>query len=249
MALHIAILADIHGNLEAFRACLEDARARGADRIVLLGDLVGYGADPEAVLEIAMAEVAGGALALLGNHDAAAATGATSGMNEAAAAAIAWTRARLDPAQRGFLAALPLTIEAEGCLFVHADASAPARWRYVTDAEAARRSLAATDAQATICGHVHRPALYSLAESEKITAFRPAAGVAVPLSRGRRWLAVMGAVGQPRDGNPAACYGLIETGDMTLTWRRVPYDIGAAAGKIRAAGLPERLAERLFHGS
>ena len=246
--MRLAILADIHGNLEAFRACLEDARARGAERLVLLGDLVGYGADPEAVLDIAMDEVAGGALALLGNHDEAAARGSTSGMNEAAAAAIAWTYARLDPARRAFLAALPLTLEAEGCLFVHAEASAPARWRYVTDAEAARRSLAATDAPVTICGHVHRPALYSLSESEKLTAFRPVAGGAVPLSRGRRWLAVMGAVGQPRDGNPAACYGLLEIATMSLTWRRVPYDIAATAAKIRAAGLPERLAERLFRG-
>lgn len=246
--MQIAILADIHGNLEAFRACLEDARARGADRVLLAGDLVGYGADPEAVIDLALEAVAGGALAVLGNHDEAGATGATGGMNEAAAAAIAWTHARLDPARRAFLAALPLTIAAEGCLFVHAEASAPGRWRYVTDAEAARRSLSATDAAVTICGHVHRPALYSLAESEKITSFRPVSGGAVPLSRGRRWLAVMGAVGQPRDGNPAACYGMLDTATMSLTWLRVPYDIAATAAKMRAAGLPARLAERLFNG-
>jgi diadenosine tetraphosphatase ApaH/serine/threonine PP2A family protein phosphatase len=246
--LLLAILADIHGNLEAFRACLDHARGCGAERLVLLGDLVGYGADPEAVVDIAMAEAAAGALILLGNHDQAVATGATAGMNEAAAAAIAWTRARLDEARRDFLAGLPLIAEAEGCLFVHADASAPARWRYVTDAEAAERSLAATAAQVTVCGHVHRPALYSQGGSGRITAFHPVPGVAVPLSRGRRWLAVMGAVGQPRDGNPAACYGLFDTASREMTWQRVPYDIAAAAAKIRAAGLPERLADRLFVG-
>jgi diadenosine tetraphosphatase ApaH/serine/threonine PP2A family protein phosphatase len=246
--LRIAILADIHGNLEAFRACLDDAHARGAERIVLLGDLVGYGADPEAVLAIAMALVAGGAIALLGNHDEAAASGRTPGMNDRAAAAIAWTHARLGAAERRFLAALPLTCTAENCLFVHAEASDPGTWHYVADAEAARRSLDATDAGITVCGHVHRPALYSLGETGKLTPFRPVAEAPVPLARGRRWLAVMGAVGQPRDGNPAACYGMLDTATPEVTWLRVPYDVAAAAARIRAAGLPGSLADRLFEG-
>jgi diadenosine tetraphosphatase ApaH/serine/threonine PP2A family protein phosphatase len=246
--MRLAVLADVHGNLEALRACLDHARARGAERIILLGDLVGYGADPEAVLEIAMAEVAAGAVALLGNHDEAAIGTAGTGMNDQAALAIAWTRRRLSDAHRRFLAALPLTHEEDGRLFVHAEASAPARWRYVTDAEEARRSLEATDAQATICGHVHRPALYSLAQSDKINAFAPVAGAPVPLARGRRWLVVLGAVGQPRDGNPAACYAMIDTLRSEVAWQRVPYDIGAAAAKIRAAGLPAGLADRLFLG-
>jgi len=246
--LRLAILADIHGNLEAFRACLEHARARGAERVVLLGDLVGYGADPEAVLALAMEEVAAGAFALLGNHDEAAAGGRCPGMNDVAAAAIAWTHRRLDAVQRRFLAGLPLTAEVEGCLLVHADASDPGAWHYVTDAEAARRSLDATEAAITVCGHVHRPALYSLGESGKLTPFRPVAGAPVPLARSRRWLAVLGAVGQPRDGNPAACYGMLDTGTPEITWLRVPYDVAAAAAKIRAAGLPERLADRLFLG-
>lgn len=246
--MRLALLADIHGNLEAFLACLDHARQRGAERIVLLGDLVGYGADPAAVVDIAMAKVAAGALAVLGNHDEAAAGAGASGMNDAAAAAIAWTRQQLSEAQRAFLRDLPLTAEEDGRLYVHADAAMPGRWRYVTDAEAARRSLAATDAQAAFCGHVHRPALYSLAETGKLTAFRPVGGAPVPLARGRSWLAVLGAVGQPRDGNPAACYMLLETDPLEATWYRVPYDIASAAAKIRAAGLPERLADRLFLG-
>lgn len=246
--MRLALFADIHGNLEAFQACLDHARQRGAQRIVLLGDLVGYGADPVAVVDIAMAEVAAGALAVLGNHDEAAAGTGASGMNDAAAAAIAWTRRQLSEAQRAFLRELPLTAAEDGRLYVHADAALPGRWQYVTDAEAARRSLAATDAQATFCGHVHRPALYSLGESGKLTAFRPVGGAPVPLARGRSWLAVLGAVGQPRDGNPAACYMLLETDPLEATWQRVPYDIASAAAKIRAAGLPERLADRLFLG-
>ncbi|MBR0679881.1 metallophosphoesterase family protein [Roseomonas eburnea] len=246
--MRLAILADVHGNLEAFRACLAHAKERGAERIVLLGDLVGYGADPEAVLELAITLVAAGAIALLGNHDEAAIGTGGSGMNEMAAAAIAWTRPRLRESHRRFLGTLPLTAEEEGCLFVHADASAPERWRYVTDGEAARRSMEATAAHVTICGHVHRPALYSLGETGKLTPFVPVGGAPIPLARGRRWLAVLGAVGQPRDGNPAACYLMLDTVPMQATWHRVPYDIAAAATKIRAAGLPVGLAERLFLG-
>ncbi len=246
--MRLAVLADVHGNLEALRACLDHARGRGARRLVLLGDLVGYGGDPEAVLDIAMAEVAAGAVALLGNHDEAASGGGATGMNDQAALAIAWTRRRLTEAHRRFLAGLPLTHEEDGRLFVHADASEPGRWRYVTDAEAARRSLEATAAQVTICGHVHRPALYSLGETGKVNAFVPRSAAPVPLARGRRWLAVLGAVGQPRDGDPAACYGLVDTEANDIAWQRVPYDVAGAAARIRAAGLPAGLADRLFLG-
>ena len=246
--MRIAVLSDIHGNLEALHACLDNARARGADRIVLLGDLVGYGADPVAVLDIAMEEVSRGAIALLGNHDEAAIRDGATGMNDMAAAAIAWTRAQLNDAQRDFIAGLPLSVEEEGRLYVHAEASAPSRWRYVTDSEAARRSMEASNAHATFCGHVHKPALYSLGDTGKLTGFRPVAAAPVPLGHGRSWLAVLGAVGQPRDGDPAACYLMIDTLPLQATWLRVPYDVAAAAAKIRAAGLPVGLAERLFVG-
>jgi diadenosine tetraphosphatase ApaH/serine/threonine PP2A family protein phosphatase len=246
--MRIALLSDIHGNLEAFRACLDNARARGAERIVLLGDLVGYGADPVAVLDLAIDEVAHGALALLGNHDEAVLHDGTNGMNAMAAAAVAWTRERITPAHRAFLSDLPLTIEEEGRLYVHAEASAPARWRYVTDAEAARRSMEATQAHSTFCGHVHKPALYSLGDTGKLVGFGPVPGAPVPLGRGRSWLAVLGAVGQPRDGDPSASYLMLDTAPLQATWLRVPYDVASAAEKIRAAGLPVGLAERLFAG-
>lgn len=246
--MRIALLSDIHGNLEAFRACLDNARTRGAERIVLLGDLVGYGADPVAVLDLAMEEVAHGALALLGNHDEAVLLDGPNGMNAMAAAAIAWTRERITAAHRAFIGSLPLTVEEDGRLYVHAEASAPARWRYVTDAEAARRSMEATQAHTTFCGHVHKPALYSLGDAGKLIGFRPVPSAPVPLGRGRSWLAVAGAVGQPRDGDPAACYIMIDTIPLQATWLRVPYDVASAAEKIRAAGLPIGLAERLFAG-
>jgi diadenosine tetraphosphatase ApaH/serine/threonine PP2A family protein phosphatase len=247
--MRIAVLSDIHGNLEAFRACLDNARARGATRIVLLGDLVGYGADPAAVVDIAIDEVARGAIALLGNHDQAVlAASGSGGMNDLAATAIAWTRGRLNAVHRDFLASLPLTAEDDGRLYVHAEASEPGRWHYVTDAEAARRSMAANDAHATFCGHVHKPGLYSLGDTGKLVGFGPVPGAPVPLGRGRQWLAVLGAVGQPRDGDPSAAYLMIDTLPLQATWLRVPYDVAGAAGKIVAAGLPEALAQRLFVG-
>src|SRR5271169_3008465 len=205
----IALLADIHGNREAMTACLADAERRNAERYVFLGDLVGYGADPGWVTDRAMDYVARGAVAILGNHDAAAA-GQQVAMNETAAAAIAWTRGKLDAAQRNFLEKLPLSVADGDRLYVHASADEPSRWHYVLDTGRARQSLDATPAQQSYCGHVHQPALYLLTRAGKVFKFTPTASVAIPLLQGRRSLAVLGAVGQPRDRNPAAAYALLD---------------------------------------
>ena len=243
----IALLADIHANREALVACLAHARDRGAERLVFLGDYVGYGADPEFVVDTLAEHVAAGALAVSGNHDHAIAQTHLS-MTSDAWTVIAWTRGRLGPSARGFLAGLPLTVADGERLYLHADGSAPERWIYVTDAAAAARSLAATSAQLTFCGHVHVPSLYGITTTGKLTSFRPVAGVAVPLLRQRRWFVVLGSVGQPRDGNPASCYAMLDTARAEITYLRVPYDIDSAAAKIRAAGLPEALAARLRRG-
>ncbi len=245
----IALMADLHANREAFAACLDHAEREGAQRLVFLGDAVGYGADPEWVTETVMGLVSRrGALAVLGNHDEGAVRLGRGGMNAAAEAALAWTRSRLSAEAAGFLDSLPLEIWEEDRLYVHADASEPGRWRYVLEAEDARRSLEATDAQATFCGHTHVPRLFGITAADKLTSFRPVPGVPVPLLRPRQWIAVLGAVGQPRDGNPAACYGMLDTARAELAWVRVPYDVETAAEKIRAAGLPESLALRLRSG-
>lgn len=250
----LGLLADVHGNREALEACLEDARARGVGRFVFLGDYVGYGADPEWVVRAVMERVASGSRALLGNHDAAVA-GAVNGMHDGAEDSIEYTRNELGREERAFLASLPMTIEDDGRLFVHAEAAAPNRWTYVREAPDAVRSMRATSCRATFCGHVHRPALYSMSEmwngvSEmwKATPFRPAAGVGVPLMRQRRWLAVVGSVGQPRDGNPAAAWAVLDTDRNEVAFLRTPYDVERAAAKIREAGLPELFADRLAVG-
>ena len=240
--MRIALMSDIHANREAFAACLAHARAAGVERHVFLGDFVGYGADPEWVVATVMEHVADGAVAIAGNHDRAIGT-ERGGMNDIARRAIDWTRGRLDAAASAFLAGLPLAVEEEDRLYVHADASAPARWRYVEDEAMAAASLAATRQRITFCGHVHVPMLFDERGGGPLADETPAR-----LSSDRRWLAVIGSVGQPRDRNPAAAYALYDTDTLELRGVRVGYDIAAAAARIRAAGLPEVLAARLSLG-
>ncbi len=243
----LAVFTDIHANRQAFGACLDSARARGAERMVCLGDYVGYGADPEWAVETVMDLVEHGAVAVRGNHDNAIST-ASESMSAMAQAAIEWTRGRLSASQRRFLADLPLAVQEEDRLYVHSEASNPSKWRYVQSPSDAARSIAATEAHVTFCGHIHQPALYSMSSAAKITSFVPTAGVAVQLLGGRRWLAVVGSVGQPRDGDPAASFAMVDTGSKEITYCRVPYDVEAAAARIRENGLPLWLADRLSVG-
>ncbi|WGS23161.1 MULTISPECIES: metallophosphoesterase family protein [unclassified Bradyrhizobium] len=245
--MRLALFADIHANRQAFAACLEAARAHGAERLICLGDIVGYGADPEWAVDTVADLVARGAIAVRGNHDDA--VGLPSDrMNDEAQAAIDWTRGRLSAEQKRFLASLPMMHEEDNRLYVHSEASDPARWRYVRDTSDAARSMMATELQITFCGHIHRPGLYSMSSAAKMTSFVPTAGVAVQLLTGRRWLAVLGSVGQPRDGDSAAAFAMFDTASREITYLRVPYDVQTAAARIRANGLPHWLADRLFIG-
>jgi diadenosine tetraphosphatase ApaH/serine/threonine PP2A family protein phosphatase len=243
----LAVFSDIHGNRQAFEACLKVARAKGAERFILLGDFVGYGADPEWVVDTAMELVAGGAVAVRGNHDQAV-NSSTETMNAEAQIAIEWTRGRLDAAQRRFLAELPMLVQDSDRLFVHSEASSPQRWNYVRSTTDAAKSLISTPAHVTFCGHIHRPALYSMSVTAKMTSFVPKTDVPVQLLRGRQWLAVLGSVGQPRDSDPSASFVLFDTASCQITYCRVPYDIASAANKIRENGLPPWLADRLSQG-
>jgi diadenosine tetraphosphatase ApaH/serine/threonine PP2A family protein phosphatase len=243
----LALFSDIHANRQAFSACLDFARAQGAERIICLGDYVGYGADPEWAVETVMDLVEHGAVAVRGNHDNAVGTTAES-MNAEAQAAIEWTRGRLSAAQRRFLAELPLTRQEEDRLYVHSEAGNPQKWRYVQATSDAARSMLATSAHVTFCGHVHQPALYSMSSAAKMTSFVPISGVPVQLLAGRNWLAVLGSVGQPRDGDPAASFAMFDTGTAEITYCRVAYDVEAAAKRIRENGLPLWLADRLSVG-
>ncbi|NEX64292.1 metallophosphoesterase family protein [Noviherbaspirillum galbum] len=243
-----AIFTDLHANREAVSACLAHAEQRGAQRHAFLGDLVGYGADPAWVVDTVMAHARDGAIVVMGNHDAAVIDDPGKNMNPNARAVVEWTRSRLNAGQLAFLASLPLTVESGDCLFVHASAAEPRRWEYITGTVEAVRSMHATRQRLTFCGHVHQPALYNLSLTGKISSFVPAGDSSIPLSTQRRWLVIPGSAGQPRDGNPAACYALYDDVTHDLTFLRVPYDVDAAAGKILAAGLPQQLGRRLEAG-
>ena len=245
--MRLAVFSDIHANRQAFGACLDFARGHGAERLILLGDYVGYGADPEWTVETVMGLVENGAVAIRGNHDNAVSTPSES-MNAEAQAAIEWTRGRLSTAQRRFLTELPLSIQEDDRLYVHSEASHPQNWRYVQNTPDAARSLVATRAHVTFCGHIHRPALYSMSATAKMTSFVPTTAVPVQLLSGRQWLAVLGSVGQPRDGDPAAAFAMFDTDRREITYCRVPYDVEAAAQRIRDNGLPHWLADRLSVG-
>jgi diadenosine tetraphosphatase ApaH/serine/threonine PP2A family protein phosphatase len=243
----IALLSDIHANLEALNACLKHAAETGTERFVFLGDLVGYGADPQAVVDIIARYAAQGALVIKGNHDEAVEK-THSYMNDSLREVIQWTRSTLSVEARAFLSALPLHARDGDISFVHASAASPQRWTYIDSPAQAQRCIEAANTTYTFAGHVHEQELYFEIGSGKATLFRPVPGSAVPIGRHRRWLAIVGSVGQPRDNNPAAAYTQFDTDRERVTFRRVPYDHHAAARKIEAAGLPLSIAYRVARG-
>lgn len=249
--MKLALLSDIHANIQALDTCIEHAHSQGAERFAVLGDLVGYGADPVAVVQRIQSMHADGALVIKGNHDAMVAKppSAVSCMGESTAQ---WTRDQLGEAERFFLQQLPLQHPLENIVLVHGSVDNPERWRYVTDERSAGASLDACAEQPDIryvfVGHVHIQTLYYRDAGNGLMRFTPTAGVAVPVPRHRLWLATIGSVGQPRDGNPKAMYAIFDTEKLQLTFHRVSYDHHGAAGAIRRAGLPAFFADRLLKG-
>jgi len=246
--MKIALITDLHANREAFSAVLDHAESQHAGQYALLGDFVGYGGDPAWVVDRVRQMVADGAIAVMGNHDSAVLEGPLPSMRDDARAAVLWTRAQLNAEQLAFLAALPMSQTQEDRLYVHANAYDPRAWEYIQGRLEAMRSLHATECRYTFCGHMHEPMLYHLSGTGKAGDFKPVPGMSIPLLPNRQWLAIPGSCGQPRDGNPAACYALFDTVSHELCFQRVPYDHDGAAARIRAAGLPERLAQRLLTG-
>jgi diadenosine tetraphosphatase ApaH/serine/threonine PP2A family protein phosphatase len=249
--MRLALMSDIHGNIQALDACLHHARAQRAQRFAFLGDLVGYGADPSAVVERIMLLTEEGALVLKGNHDEMAVHPPLEVKNIGSSTAT-WTHSQLDAAQRAWLDALPLSAQLDKILLVHASVDGPGLWRYVYDERAATASLDAAAQWPAVRyvfgGHVHEQSLYYRGSTASLMKFTPQPGVAVPVPSHRQWLATVGSVGQPRDGKPEAMYALIDTERWQLSFHRVPYDHSAAAWAIRAAGLPDFFADRLERG-
>ena len=253
--MKLALLSDLHANRQALEACLADAAAAGVDQHAFLGDLVGYGADPLWTVRQVMAFAERGAWVIRGNHDQYVAE-APVASGQLGHASVDWTRAQLGADERRFLAALPLTRAEGALLLVHASADQPASWRYVESPLLAAQSLDAAaeppvgsaEVRYVFGGHVHAQTLYFRGAAGKLMPFAPTPGVAIPVPRHRHWLATVGSVGQPRDGRPEAMYALFDAAAQQLTFRRVPYDVQAAAAAIRATPLPAFFAERLEHG-
>ena len=249
MSERIGLFADLHSNLEAFEACMERAQELDITRMVFLGDIVGYNADPVALVDrIAELVKSGKALAVIGNHDEAVFKDYSQKMNASANAAIEWTKTQLNPTHIEFLKTLPLIINEDQMFFVHASAHKPAEWNYITDSMSAWQCVQSSGKAYTFVGHAHEQALFYQSAVGKLIRFAPHPGEEVPVMSHRQWVGVVGSLGQPRDGNPEACFAIFEPENAALTFHRVPYDHFKAAEKVRRAGLPEDLANRLITG-
>ncbi|HEX8104260.1 MAG TPA: metallophosphoesterase family protein [Solirubrobacteraceae bacterium] len=242
--MRVAIVSDIHGNRHAFEAVLDAIAAAGTEETWCLGDLVGYGAEPDACVELADEHCA---ICLAGNHDLAV-TGALSleDFSRGAALAAQWTRETMSAAATEWLAALAPQGEAEGVGLYHASPRDPI-WEYVLSSLAAELCLDAAPQRISLIGHSHVALAFNRPEGSPATGATRRDGAVDDLSSGE-WLLNPGSVGQPRDGDPRAAWLELDTTAATATWRRVEYDIAGAAGAIRAARLPDSLADRLSHG-
>jgi predicted phosphodiesterase len=235
------ILSDIHANLEALEAVLADAEGQ-YDRIICLGDLVDYGADPNAVVEWARAHVA---VAVRGNHDrACAGIDSLEDYNAAAQRSAEWTRSVLSEENAGFLRNLPRgPLRYEDYDLAH---GSPAdEDEYLATAFEASNMLPFLQARATFFGHTHLQGGF-LVTRGGVRAIAPKG--TLELEPRHFFLLNPGAVGQPRDGDPRAAYAFYWAEEHRIEYRRTAYDVEKAAAKIRAAGLPDSLAVRLFHG-
>lgn len=239
--MRIAVLSDIHSNLVALDATL--AHLGTVDAVWHLGDVVGYGPEPDGVVA-RLAEI--GASGVLGNHDAAALGGPEiEWFNPEARAAIEWTRDVISTQTRAWLTALPEVTVKDDMTLVHGSPRDPLR-EYVTSMGIARAAFDDISTRHALHGHTHVPVAWIL-EDGRLDLFRPDDGSSIDLADGRS-LFNPGSVGQPRDGDPAAACLVLDTDAARVTWHRVAYDVGSVQAAMRAAGLPARLAERLAYG-
>jgi predicted phosphodiesterase len=242
--MRVAIASDIHGNRHAFEAVIAAAEADGADELWCLGDLVGYGADPDACVALADAHCA---ICVAGNHDLAVVVVLSlEDFSRGAALAAYWTREVISPQTREYLLSLKPQSEAEGLGLFHASPRDPV-WEYVLSALAAELCFDATDFRISFIGHSHVALSFHRPEGSPATGTTRREGAEVDLATGE-WLINPGSVGQPRDGDARAAWLALDTDAWTATWRRTEYDIAGAQAAIREARLPDSLAERLGYG-
>ncbi len=232
--MKIALISDIHSNLQALRAAFADMGARGVDTVYCLGDIVGYGGSPNECVELIQKRVSA---VVLGNHDLAALDPSQGDyFTRPGRIAAEWTNKTLTEENRGFLASLPYTLEAGRCTLAHASPKDASTWQYVSSMDAARAQFPHFTTDLCFIGHTHVPVVCG--EDMKTFKFR----------KGMRFLINVGSVGQPRDGNPKLSYGVFDMDAWTYENVRLAYDFRAAADIIVSNGLPAVLAKRLGQG-
>jgi diadenosine tetraphosphatase ApaH/serine/threonine PP2A family protein phosphatase len=241
--MKVALISDIHGNLEAFRAVRESIAAHQAEEIIFIGDIVGYGADPNDCIELLRTLTN---FSVAGNHDFASVRKTPlKYFNPPAQEAIVWTAQKLTEENSRFLSSLPLLGYRHGFTFVHSTPMLPHRWDYIMTTEEAAVSFSNFSGQICFTGHSHHPTIFIQQENGTPAE---SGNPAIILNDDCRYIINIGSVGQPRDGTPLASYGLYDTETNKFRLIRVAYDIAAAQRKIRAAGLPSFLASRLALG-
>ena len=238
----ILVVADVHSNLDALEAVLADAESRApVDAIWVLGDTVGYGPQPRECIALLRSYPC---LAIAGNHDLAAARIIDlTEFNPSAAQAIRWTRTEIGQAEHEWLAALPLTLSDSGFTLVHGSLTDPI-WDYLVTPEVAEQHLSMQQTKYGLVGHSHLPVVFS---DQGRGARLLASGDTVPLAN-EPFVANPGGLGQPRDGDPRTAYALLDLEQGTITCHRIAYDIDRTQAKMRAAGLPQSLIDRLQLG-
>jgi predicted phosphodiesterase len=242
--MRVAICTDIHGNRHAFEAVIAAAEAEGAEELWCLGDLVGYGAEPDACVALAERHCA---ICLAGNHDLAVVEVLSlEEFSRGAAIAAQWTQETISPDTREFLLSLQPKGEGLGIGLFHASPRDPI-WEYVLSGLTAELCFDATDFRVSLIGHSHVALSFHRPEGEPASGTTRREGTELDLSAGE-WLVNPGSTGQPRDGDPRAAWLMLDTGAKTAVYRRSEYDIAGAQAAIRAARLPDSLAERLQYG-
>ena len=242
--MRIALLSDVHGNLPAFRAVIDDVRTTGVDRVWNLGDLVGYGAEPDECVALAKETCD---LCLIGNHDLVVIDKLKiDDFSANAATAALWTRDQISSETREVLSALEPKDESNEMKLYHASPRDPI-WEYVLSIGLADACLDVMPGRLGAVGHSHVALWFGRNDGGRTVGEQAAAGIEVDLSNGE-WLLNPGGVGQPRDGDPRAAWVLLDLERSTAQWKRVEYPIDQAAKAIEDAGLPRSLADRLYFG-
>lgn len=239
--MRYAVIADIHANLDALQVVQKDIQDQRCTHVVCLGDVVGYGADPKACLDIVRAM---NVPTVKGNHDEyIGGDDNPEGFNDAAAEAVAWSRAQLTDADRQWLRDLKYFRLVTNFTIVHATLDGPSRWGYVFDKLEAAASFTYQNTQVCFFGHTHHPMAFVRDSMVKVGLYTK-----LKVEPGKRYFVNVGSVGQPRDGDARAAYAIYDVPQQMIELRRVAYDIPNQQRKIRAAGLPDRLADRLALG-